>query len=400
MASQSILRSLASIAAGCLAFTACASETSEDLTTGSGDGETITSELQSSAVEGASPGDIDVVDEKAGRGSNADSGQVEADDPSETPEFDSTDGGVGLPPAGTVVEGALDGDNGYRVAPVGPRMLVVHWDSTGIWVPNHAGDYHKVVSGPIAEAAQVPGMGVAFQRKSGDNVVWIEAGKGPIELLVGGASQRLTLEGATITSADEPVVYYQRYEGDTPDTSETTLRSYNLASQTVAEVAVTGGWESGTSFSFVGDSREAVGVGSGEAFFWLSRFDLATGQQLQSPDSGCYDGEEGCEIYDYWAAIGADYFGIRSVANPSSGVFDQRALFRIDPNTGEEELVVSFNWDNDLWYVENMFAHHNQLVLSLHDGSDAPLPALVIDVEANKTWTVPERAFVRPAWLS
>lgn len=123
-------------------------------------------------------------------------------------------------------------------------------------------------------------------------VYWAPEGADSLqELLVPAADQGLKLEDVA-AYGDSVVVYYTRQLGDTPETSEQTLRAFDLDAKTVAEVAFVGGWESGTSPISVGGDT-IVRNGSGEAYFWITFSDLDD-NIFDSPANPMPDGEFDC----------------------------------------------------------------------------------------------------------
>jgi hypothetical protein len=140
----------------------------------------------------------------------------------------------------------------------------------------------------------------AFVYKGDDAIVyWVPQGSSaPQELLVPAADQGLGLEDVTSTG-DLVQVYYTRVEGrESPETATQTLRRFDVATATVTEVNVVGGWESGSSpISIGGDT--IVSNGAGEGFYWMDFTDL-NGTSFDSPANPIPDGEFDCVPECFW----------------------------------------------------------------------------------------------------
>lgn len=306
--------------------------------------------------------------------------------------------------ATTTTNTRADSDALFRVAEEGPWVLgLIVLDEIGARKQGHTGEFGSIIDGPLIEVVELPGIGFVFQTELRSSVIYFDAGEGPQELLVATGDQTLNLEGVVIDTDEVPHVVYQRYEGTTPPTARSTLRSYNFETSAVRELVETGGWESGTSFSHV-TTNDVVGMWGAEGFFGLSRFDLSDGTRTYNtaddPElTDCFDGDVDCP--DYRAAVIWDgrIHGIGPVPN-SSGIVDAFGLYEFDQVSGTDTLLLTWPWDNGLWYVEDMFASGIEIVVSLSDGEANPLPALVIDMTTGESWTLPEPGFVRPGYLS
>lgn len=194
-----------------------------------------------------------------------------------------------------------------------------------------------------------------------------------------------------------------------PETTTSTLRSYNLVSKEVGEIARTGGWESSTDFSHV-YGWTAIGMWGAEGFFGYTELDLETGQEVWDSEAAgleCFDGE-GCQAFDTSTLFDDEIYGVGPVFDPEVGLVRTMGIFRFDRTALSADLLIEFPWDNGLWYPEDMFAFGDVLVISLGDRPDNsiedepnnPLPAVVFDPETSEAWTVPEIGFVRPGYLS
>lgn len=188
----------------------------------------------------------------------------------------------------------------YRVAAVGDAPLgLIYWDSATVRKQGHTGELGELAGGPFSEVAEIPLEGIVFQRSGDSKVIWYDGGSGAEQLLVGGEDQILELEGTTLNELDEGIVIYQRLvrTGD-PLTSGSTIRAFNFVTKEVREIAITGGWESFTSFSHI-TNWTATGRWSSEGWIGLTEYDLVTGQEIWDSDAAgleCFDG--GCVSFD------------------------------------------------------------------------------------------------------
>ncbi len=193
-------------------------------------------------------------------------------------------------------------------APVGPppgSVLITNED--GVYVGTIDGVASQIIDadtsaigGIIAFAIDDTAGGVVFQPnqqpflfKGDDSIVyWVPQGAGaPQELLVPAADQGLGLED--VVDDGRVQVYYTRVEGQgDPETAAQTLRRFDVAATAVTEVAIVGGWESGSSpISVGGDAIVSNGVGEG--WFFMNFFDL-DGVVFDSPANPIPDGEFDC----------------------------------------------------------------------------------------------------------
>ncbi len=301
-----------------------------------------------------------------------------------------------------------------RLAPPSKDLEPVISFTTEEIIPfGHAGPGEPIAVDGVSELASIPGWGIVYQTADNPHVIWGLDGGVADGLLVAPGNDTLTLEGGGLDDTGEPIVLYQYHQwGDMPETVVSTLRSFRPADGRVVDIAVSGGWESGMSVN----ALQVLGVGNGdtaaarwgaEGWIWLEILDVQTGDIVfSSPEDlgdDCFSGDEGCP--DYWAAVpffGA-IVGMGPMWNDDAGVIDAFGLWEYDTTTGEQTLMQSWDWDNGLWYPEDMFiVNDSLLVVSLGDapGGGAPLPALFFDLVSGASWTAPEAAFVRPTQLS
>lgn len=274
-------------------------------------------------------------------------------------------------------------------AGVGPT---IRYGSDGVWRTGHGGEYGRVVEGPVNDA--VDAGETVYQRPGIDNKIFV-ADDGDKELLVGQGNQILILEGVRFDGSS-PHVMYQRFEPGGPDNTRATLREYNIETGEDREIAVTGGWESSTSFNHISGQR-AAGTWSAEAHTGILEIDLLTGE-IDYGVGDCLDEDNPptCAYYDALTLVGDQVYGFGPVSN-ENGIVDRFGIYRYDLQTGIEQLVDSWQWDNGAYYAQDMFAFgDSMLVISLGDS----LPALVHDIRSGTTWTTTETGLFHPAHLS
>ena len=145
--------------------------------------------------------------------------------------------------------------------PAGSDVAVLVANDAGAFLVDRDFSF-QLVEGPVELAVDDGVGGVVFQRTSDR---WLNDPRAtivyylppdsfePQELLVPTGEQYLKL-----WEVDAKEVWYSRSEGDTPETSTETLRTYDLATRTVDQLAVTGGWESGSISVSVADGVAVV----------------------------------------------------------------------------------------------------------------------------------------------
>lgn len=304
-------------------------------------------------------------------------------------------------------------DEPLRLAPSEdwPRPVILYGPD-GVFKMGHTGEMSKVVDGPVSAAVDTYLTGVVYQRPGDEQHVFIQ-GEGPDqgldqELLVAAENQTVELVGAVIDALDGDtfrVLYVRREMGD-PEQTRDTLRSYNMSTGEVSEIYETGGWESGTSFSFIG-GRLALGQWYGEASSAIHIVDVVTGRiEQRFPAEGeCSDGETGEGCFDFMAATlgGETIYGF-GPKRSATGLVDKMALYALDTQTTELTELASFGWDNGLFYANDIWVSGDSVVVSLSTspvaGEGDPLPALVYNIATGETATTPEAGFIRPAFLS
>lgn len=297
-------------------------------------------------------------------------------------------------------------DDLVRLAPAGPEPFeVFFWTPDSISLRGATSTTTRITDGPYFEVVDVPLAGIAYQRTWDADTIWIiDSADGPRELLVAAPGQTLTLEGAGVNDLDEPVVFYQRRIGGSPEDSISTLRRYNLETEAVDELIVTGGWESGTGFSTL-QQGIAVGNNGAEGWEWTTLIDLESGEETYNTDvagisCGDDDGDRLCPAFEVSTLVNGVVYGFDQIWNESTQAVDQYGLIRFDPATGAIEIIQGFPWDNGTWYPEDIFVLGDQLVVSVTDIDREPLPGLVYDLSTGDFWSLPEAAFVRPAFIS
>lgn len=302
-----------------------------------------------------------------------------------------------------------------RLAPLSKDPeRVVSFTTDGIIPFGHSGPGELIPLEGMSELASIPGWGLVFQTLREEQVIWSVVDGEQQGLLIAPGEDRLTLEGGGLDADGEPIVLYQYHEwGGTPDTVISYLRSFRPSDGEVIDITVTGVWESGAQMNALhvlgpGNGDTTAARWSSEGWEALGIVDARTGDRLfdSAADLGadCFSGDEGCP--DYWAAVPfvGDIIGIGPVWNDEAGWVDAFGLWEYDIATGEQSLMQSWEWNNGLWYPEDMFVIDNStLVVSLGTGPDGggdPLPALFFDLVSGASWTAPEAAWVRPTTLS
>lgn len=291
---------------------------------------------------------------------------------------------------------------GLRVVPVGAMVDgLLLWDETSARKQGHDGVWSEVVAGSHLYVVDVPTLGTVYQTQEFATTIWLATEDGPQELLVATEDgDTLELEGAGFSAAGEPVIFYQRRNYSSPDTALSTVRGYNVDTGEVVEIEETGGWESGTRFAYL-TGGSALGLVSAEAFGWQAVLDLDGGGWTPiEEDATCFDGgDETCHVYDMAVMVGTDALGFAPIYNDAEPV-QEFGLYSFTPGTLERELLASFDWDNNTWYITDMFLLGTNLVVSLADYAGSPLPALVYDTGSGESWTLPQAAFAVPSFLS
>lgn len=279
------------------------------------------------------------------------------------------------PPPGAVL---ITGEEGVFVATLdGVASKVIDADETA-------------VNGLIDFAIDDTRGGIVFQPNSvpwsftgSDSIVyWIPAGSGSHqELLVPAADQGVALEDVA-SQGDKAMVYYTRTEGgDDPETTMQTLRRFDLEAKSVAEIAVVGGWESGSSPISVGGSTIVKNSGA-EGYVWIDFMDLA-GEEFDSPANPLPIDEFDCfpECF-YYADLSPDgsKVALGRLAPNANGFPTTPEIEIRDVATGALELavslpdVVAFPWIHSLDLSDT-----HVLINIVEEGSEYPF-ATIVDI--------------------
>ncbi len=304
--------------------------------------------------------------------------------------------------AGEAASSAVAVEEGvYRVAEPGEQVPdLLAWDHNEIRKRGQDGTLLPMPTGPFFNVVDVPNLGVIFQRNEFDQTVWLAKGSDERDLLVTDGEMQITLEGAGVNADNQAQIFYQRHELGSPEDTVSTLRSYNVETKDVANLGVTGGWESGTSFNHLAGSV-AIGRWGAEGWTGLASYDLGSGSDWGEPVGvECFDGEDGCIWYDGAVIFAGEGYGVGPVTTGADGTVEAYALYRFDLATADREVVLSMPWDNGGWTAEEMFAHGGKIVVSIMDGDGNPLPALIYEVSTGNAWTLPQSGFVRPSYSS
>lgn len=351
---------------------------------------------QDSPTEDGSGGSADDSDVGATTTEPTDGGGTDGTG-AETTEADVSD--TSGPSTTVEPEGVLPTDPPIGEAP-GPLLL---FGDDGAYRLGADGSLIQLVSGPIMEIADDGDGGVVFQRRDEfDAVWWLPVDRtDPLDLLVTTSDARtLVLEGVAGSGSTRSVVYQRRIGGGTPETSEQTLRRYRFDDRSVEQIAVTGGWESGSNFSTItGD--QAVRLWSGEGFSSVGLLDLASGFLVyNTEDEGieCFDGSGLCERFRVATHHDGLIYGVGPLPSGGDGVVDQFGLSRLDPASGAVETVTAFPWDNGYWYPEDIFIIDNLAVVSrsAQPWEQDPIAPLVIDIDSGHATVFPRAYLARP----
>lgn len=323
----------------------------------------------------------------------------------------STSSSATTAPDDTTTTTVATNEDVLRLAPAAASASPhLRWDRNSISDLGHAGSLPGVSIASLDEVSAVPLGLPVFQAGGNERVIWELTEAGPIELLMVPESEALTLEGAGLDPDGEPVIFYQHHVYGDPETTRSMLRRFRPSDGELTDIATTGGWESGVTFSHLnplGEGRGDVTVAlwGAEGWVWFETIDIVSGQILFNSESAftgeCFAGATDCPDYLHAVVLESDVIGLRAVPAEGNDPVTEFGLWRFDTATGSEELLVSWPWDNGRWYAEDMFVGQGStLVLSLEDGDGNPLPALHHDIATGQSWTEPEAAFLRPAFLS
>jgi hypothetical protein len=289
-------------------------------------------------------------------------------------------------------------DDLFRLAPRSTEStgFLRYFDQSGSYFTGHTLGFSKELDGPLVEVADLSeGGGLVFQRSWEDSVIWSMA-DGPEELLVGADNQRLQLEGGGEVGG-ELLVYYQRHTRASPEETESSLRSFNPLTGEVTVIAVTGGWEWNTSFSYLTGRPGVAITDEGVPGMYLVDLEADRGGYIQDFPPIC---PELGAPYEHATFVGEQILGDRAVFNTHDGVVDEWGFYVLDPDTCEENLVESFPWDNGEWYIESLIGPIVNL-RTKPDSTGKALPALRLDLSGQGgSWTALEAGFLRPAFLS
>jgi hypothetical protein len=277
-----------------------------------------------------------------------------------------------------------------------PRPMLT-FDAGGAYRLDENG-FARIADGPIAELADDGAGGILFQREQRDRVIWwLPAGATAAqELLVTEEASYLVLEGVVGSGTTRSVVYQRAIEGG-PDTSETTLRMFDLASRDVSEVTVTGGFEQGTRItSIVGGF--AAGTWSAEATSGYFLYDLTLGQPLLGPDTGAASGQ--IDLRDHVTVHDDGLLAIGLASSQAGGEADQVVLFRMDRSATSREPIAALPWQSGYWYPSGLYVDDQIAVISrsaaVADDTGSPQGPIVVDLASGQPATLPFAANARP----
>jgi len=281
-------------------------------------------------------------------------------------------------------------------APMAPEGSMLITNEDGIFVATLDGAASQVLD---ADPAVVGGMvhfalddtrgGIVIQPHENpwtsvgdDSIIYrVPQGSSNVqELLVPAADQGLRLEDVA-TRDGVTSVYYTRRFGETPDTAEQTLRRFNLDDKTVSEIALVGGWESGSSPISVGGDT-IVRNGSGEAYFWITFTDLDN-NEFASPANPIPDGGFDCvpECF-YYADLSPDgsevAFG--RLAPNGSGFYTTPEIEVREVVSGDLLLSITLPDLSASGYIDSIDLSATHVLINIvEEGSDYPV-ATVVDL--------------------
>jgi len=212
-------------------------------------------------------------------------------------------------------------------------------------------------------------------------VYWAPQGADSLqELLVPAADQGILLED--VAARDGGVfVYYTRRSGTTPPTAKQFLRSFDLDTKSVTEIAQVGGWESATSPISVGGDT-IVRNGAGEAYFSIIFSDLA-GNEFESPANPMPGGSFDCipECF-YYADLSPDgsRVGFGRLGPNGSGFYTIPEIEVRDVATGDLVLSVTLPELPADGYIDSVDVSDTHVLINIvEEGSEFP-SATVVDM--------------------
>ncbi|MDJ0924215.1 MAG: hypothetical protein QNJ77_06590 [Acidimicrobiia bacterium] len=236
-----------------------------------------------------------------------------------------------------------------------------------------------------------PNRGSWFFRGSDSIVYWVPTGAGTYqELLVPDADQGLALEDVASHGASAAVYYTRTEGGDDPETTVQTLRRFDLDDKTVTEIAVVGGWESGSSPISAGGDLIVKNSGA-EGYVWIDFMDL-DGVEFDSPANPLpleeFDCFPGCF---YYADLSPD--GSRVALGrlaPNADGFPTTPEIEIrDVATGALELAVSLPDVAAFPWIHSMDLSDTHVLINIiEEGSEYPF-ATIVDIASGGLATYP-----------
>jgi hypothetical protein len=288
------------------------------------------------------------------------------------------------PPPGSVL---ITGEEGVFVVTLdGVAAKVMDADDTA-------------VGGFIAFAIDDTRNGIVFQPNRGswfftgtDSIVyWAPAGSGSYqELLVPASDQGLALEDVAV-QGDGAMVYYTRTEGgDDPESTLQTLRRFDLDTKSVAEIAVVGGWESGSSPISVGGASIVKNSGA-EGYVWIDFMNL-DGTEFDSPANPLsveeFDCFPDCFYYADLSPNGTKVAVAR--LGPNADGFPTAPEIEIrDVATGELELAVSLPAVSAFPWIHSLDLSDTHVLINIvEEGSEYPF-ATIVDIASGGLATYP-----------
>ncbi len=279
------------------------------------------------------------------------------------------------PPAGSVL---ITGEEGVFVATLdGVAAKVIDADETAV---NGLIDF--AIDDTRGGIVFQPNRGSWFFKGSDSIVYWVPMGAGAYqELLVPAADQGLALEDVAEHETSTAVYYTRTEGGNDPAATLQTLRQFDLDTKAVTEIAVVGGWESGSSPISVGGTSIVKNSGA-EGFVWIDFMDL-TGVEFDSPANPLPVDEFDCfpDCF-YYADLSPDgtKVALGRLAPNADGFPTTPEIEVRDVVTGDLELAVSLPDVATFPWIHSLDLSDTHVLINIvEEGSEYPV-ATIVDI--------------------
>ena len=288
------------------------------------------------------------------------------------------------PPAGSVL---ITGEDGVFVATLdGVAAMVIDADQAAV-----GGLIDFAIDDTRGGIVFQPNRGSWFFRGSDSIVYWVPMGAGTYqEVLVPAADQGLALEDVAEHETSTAVYYTRTEGGDNPSTTVQTLRRFDLDTGTVTEIAVVGGWESGSSPISAGGESIVKNSGA-EGFVWIDFLDL-DGVEFDSPANPLPLDEFDCfpDCF-YYADLSPDgtKVALGRLAPNAAGFPTTPEMEVRDVATGELELAVSLPDVAAFAWIHSLDLSDTHVLINIvEEGSEYPV-ATIVDIASGGLTTYP-----------